>query len=190
MLVYTLLHKMKIYTRKGDSGETSLIGGSRVKKSHIRIKAYGTIDELNSFIGVIRDCTTNKSQDENLERIQNNLFTIGSELASEPNSKMSLPEVKANEIDVLEHAMDAMNVDLPELKNFILPGGDLAASYCHVARTVCRRAERATVEIMENTNVSPIIVRYLNRLSDYLFVLARFYTFKHGGSETIWKTRS
>ena len=181
---------MKIYTKTGDKGETSLIGGVRVSKTDTRIEAYGTVDELNSFIGVIRDTADDKQAEETLLRIQNILFTIGSELASAPGNKMKLPEVEVSDIEQLESAMDSMNEVLPELRNFILPGGDIAASHCHVARCVCRRAERRVVALAQVAEIDEKIVRYLNRLSDYLFTLARFYTHQHKGVETPWKTRS
>ncbi len=181
---------MKVYTRKGDTGETSLIGGTRVKKTNIRIEAYGTVDELNSFIGLIRDTARDKSAEDTLVEIQNLLFTIGSELAADPgNNRMVLPQVEDEDIKKLEEEMDRMNEELPELRNFILPGGDQASSFCHVARCVCRRAERRTVGLSEAMSVDEKIIRYLNRLSDYLFVLARFYTYRHQGKETLWKTR-
>lgn len=179
---------MKIYTKKGDLGETSLIGGNRVKKSHLRIEAYGTVDELNSFIGLIRDHATNKDQEKILLHVQNQLFTVGSTLAAAEGHKMQLPELKEEDLTQLENAMDEMDESLPPLKNFILPGGDVAASYCHVGRTVCRRAERKVVALTAETNIDPLIIKYLNRLSDYLFTLARYYTLKHGGSETPWIT--
>ncbi|MEQ9263425.1 MAG: cob(I)yrinic acid a,c-diamide adenosyltransferase [Owenweeksia sp.] len=181
---------MKVYTRKGDTGETSLIGGTRVKKYHVRIEAYGTVDELNSFIGLIRDSAKTSDQDAVLEDIQNRLFTVGSELASDPEtSRMKVPQLQASDIEALEKAIDTMDEQLEPLKNFILPGGDLAASYCHVGRCVCRRAERRVIELNEGAEVDPRIIEYLNRLSDYLFVLARYYTRLHEGKETLWKTR-
>lgn len=180
---------MKIYTKRGDKGQTSLIGGSRVSKTHTRIEAYGTVDELNSIIGVIRDSAKERSLDEFLVEIQNRLFTIGSELASTPDSKMLIPKLKEEDILVLETEMDRMDEDLPALKNFILPGGDLTASHCHVGRCVCRRAERRVVALADESEVDERIIRYLNRLSDYLFTLARYYTAKHGGVETEWRTR-
>jgi cob(I)alamin adenosyltransferase len=179
---------MKIYTKKGDHGETSLIGGTRVKKSHWRIEAYGTVDELNSFVGLIRDTTEHKSQEAQLIEIQNLLFTAGSALAATSQSKMKLPSLKEQHLANLEQAIDSMNEALPELRNFILPGGDKAASYAHVARTVCRRAERKVVGLAGEESVDPLIIKYLNRLSDYLFTLARFLTHQHQGQETIWKS--
>lgn len=180
---------MKIYTRKGDKGQTSLIGGNRVSKTHVRIEAYGTVDELNSVLGVIRDTAEYSSVDQFLINIQNLLFTIGSELASAPDSKMVVPMLEEHHIEELEKEMDRMNEHLPELKNFIIPGGDLASSHCHVARCVCRRAERRVVALAEETEVDEKIIRYLNRLSDYLFTLARYFTHRHNGEETVWKTR-
>ena len=185
------LQPMKVYTRKGDTGETSLIGGTRVKKYNLRIEAYGTVDELNSFIGLIRDTAEASDQDALLTDIQTRLFTIGTELASDPeNSRMKVPELQPADIETLEKAIDKMDEQLEPLKNFILPGGDLAASYCHVARCVCRRAERRVIELNEQAAVDPKIMKYLNRLSDYLFVVARYFTRQHGGVETLWKTRT
>lgn len=182
---------MKVYTKKGDAGETSLIGGTRVKKSNIRIDAYGTVDELNSCIGVIRDSAKDRFKDEELAGIQDNLFTLGSDLATDKSkSKMVNPILKEEDILALEESMDKMDASLEPLKNFIIPGGDLCSSYCHVARCVCRRAERIVIELNENEAVDPLILKYLNRLSDYLFILARAYTLKHQGIETLWKTRN
>lgn len=181
---------MKIYTRKGDSGETSLIGGSRVPKNHLRIEAYGTVDELNAFVGLIRDSAQDRSAEDTLVAIQHQLFTIGSELAAEKGHKMKLPELDQNSIDALEKAMDSMDQDLPALKNFILPGGDLTASHCHVARTICRRAERKVVALAAHESIDEQILRYINRLSDYFFILARFYTHRHNGQETPWLPNS
>lgn len=181
---------MKIYTRKGDSGETGLLGGSRVSKANARIEAYGTVDELNSGLGLIRDSTSIDGLDASLVRVQHQLFSIGSILASEADSKIELPGISQKEVDFLEKEMDLMDAELPELRNFILPGGNLSASHCHVARCVCRRAERRVVSLQELSEVDEMIIHYLNRLSDYLFVLARFITLKMGGQETAWKPRS
>lgn len=181
---------MKVYTKKGDSGETSLIGGTRVKKSNIRIEAYGTVDELNSFIGLIRDSAKDKFKDQELAGIQDNLFTLGSDLATDKaKSKMKNPILKESDILALERSMDEMDLELEPLKNFIIPGGDLCSSYCHVTRCVCRRAERICIDLNQKEEVDPLILKYLNRLSDYLFILARAYTHKHGGKESLWKTR-
>ena len=165
---------MKIYTKSGDQGETSLFGGERVKKHHLSIQAYGTVDELNSWIGLIKDNIENKEA-EILVKIQEELFTIGSYLATGDNEKMMvhLPKLEDGPISELEKSIDDMQEILPEMKNFILPGGHSISSYCHLARCVCRRAERLTIETAEIQKVNPIIIKYLNRLSDFLFVMAR-----------------
>jgi len=177
---------MKIYTKGGDQGETSLIGGTRVLKNHGRIEAYGTIDELNAVIGIVRDTAKHQSADDQLEAIQNILFSIGSALAAAEGHKMQLPDFDETVIEDLEKAIDLMNDDLDPLRNFILPGGDLASSYCHLARTVCRRAERNVVSMQQNFKVEPKIIKYLNRLSDYFFTLGRYYTKLNAGKETLW----
>ncbi|PTM06365.1 MAG: cob(I)yrinic acid a,c-diamide adenosyltransferase [Bacteroidetes bacterium] len=180
---------MKIYTKGGDQGETSLIGGARVLKNHSRIEAYGTIDELNAIIGIVRDSSQNASADEQLEAVQNILFSIGSALAAADGHKMQLPDFEETAIKDLEKAIDLMDEELEPLRNFILPGGDLASSYCHLARTVCRRAERKVVAMQQELQVEPKIVKYLNRLSDYFFTLGRFYTKLNSGKETLWNPR-
>jgi cob(I)alamin adenosyltransferase len=178
---------MKIYTKTGDKGQTSLIGGVRVAKSNARIHAYGTVDELNSCIGVVRDVYDEKNARDTLFKIQNLLFTIGSHLASHPEkSRMTLPEITEDDITFLEQEMDRMNESLPELTHFILPGGHPAVSHCHVARCVCRRAERLAVQVAEEEKVEPILIKYLNRLSDYLFVLARMIGKDKGAEELKW----
>lgn len=165
---------MKIYTKTGDKGYTSLIGGTRVPKHHLRIESYGTVDELNSYIGLIRDQDINEHDKQMLKEIQDRLFTIGSSLASDPEkSKMTIPDLHIADIELLEKEMDAMNEKLPELRHFILPGGNNAISFCHIARCVCRRAERLSVNLSEVSIVEQKVNIYLNRLSDYLFVLAR-----------------
>lgn len=165
---------MKIYTKTGDKGYTSLIGGVRVPKHHLRIESYGTVDELNSYIGIIRDQEITSEQKNILKEIQDRLFTIGSSLASDPEkSKMKIPDLHTSDIELLEQQIDKMNEDLPELRHFILPGGDQAISFCHIARCVCRRAERICVHLAEISAVDEKVIIYLNRLSDYLFVLAR-----------------
>jgi cob(I)alamin adenosyltransferase len=165
---------MKIYTKTGDKGYTSLIGGTRVPKHHVRIETYGTVDELNSYIGIIRDQEITPEQKDMLKEIQDRLFTIGSSLASDPEkSKMKIPDLHTSDIELLEQQIDKMNEDLPELRHFILPGGDQAVSFCHIARCVCRRAERICVNLAEISSVDEQVIIYLNRLSDYLFVLAR-----------------
>lgn len=181
---------MKIYTRKGDKGKTSLIGGTRVPKHHLRIEAYGTVDELNSWLGVLRDLATDEGVRTLLKEIQDRLFTLGSALAADPeHSKMILPDLKEADVKTLEQDIDRMNKTLPELKNFILPGGHLTASYGHVARCVCRRAERLVVELSENDQVDELVIKYLNRLSDHLFVLSRYLAHKDGAEEITWNPR-
>jgi len=165
---------MKIYTKTGDKGYTSLIGGTRVPKHHLRIESYGTVDELNSYIGLIRDQDIDVHDKQVLKEIQDRLFTIGSSLASDPEkSKMIIPDLHQEDIELLEKEMDAMNEKLPELRHFILPGGNNAISFCHIARCVCRRAERLSVNLSAESTVEEKVNIYLNRLSDYLFVLAR-----------------
>ena len=165
---------MKIYTKTGDKGLTSLIGGTRVAKHHIRIESYGTVDELNSYIGLISDQDIALHDKEILKQVQDRLFTIGSSLASDPEkSRMIIPDLHDEDIELLEKEMDSMNGQLPELRHFILPGGSNAISFCHIARCVCRRAERITVHLAEQDTVDEKVIIYLNRLSDYLFTLAR-----------------
>lgn len=179
---------MKIYTRTGDDGTTGLIGGSRVKKHNIRLEAYGTIDELNSYIGLIRSMQTDLPTDKILEIIQNKLFVIGANLATDESIsliKKQLPCQKTD-IELLENEMDEMNTSLPELRNFILPGGCQASSFCHVARTVCRRAERHIVELSENKEVDLNLIKFINRLSDYLFVLSRKINLDQKAAEILW----
>ena len=180
---------MKLYTKKGDKGETSLIGGVKVSKSNIRIHAYGSIDELNSYIGILRSELRKEHTVETLSEIQDRLFTIGSLLASHPSSKMIVPDISEKDIELLENQMDEMNTILPELKSFILPGGNPIEAHCHVARTICRRAERWIVQLSEEEEVDPILIKYINRLSDYLFVAARFVNYLAGAKEIEWKPR-
>ena len=181
---------MKIYTKTGDKGETSLIGGTRVPKHHLRIESYGTIDELNSWIGLIRDQQINNDAVKELLEIQDRLFTIGSLLAADPEkSRMKLPNIKNEDVTFLEHKIDEMNEVIPELKSFILPGGHTTVSYCHVARCVCRRAERLIVNLNENSPLDNKIIIYINRLSDYLFTLARYLGHQLNISESPWRPR-
>ena len=181
---------MKIYTKTGDKGLTSLIGGTRVPKSSLRIECYGTVDELNSHIGLVRDQEVNASRRELLKEIQDRLFTIGSALAADPDkSKMKLPDLHAADVTLLEDEMDRLNADLPELRAFILPGGHPAVSNTHVARCVCRRAERMVIHLSEDSFVAELVVVYLNRLSDYLFVLSRAMAHDLGVEEVTWKAR-
>lgn len=181
---------MKIYTKTGDKGQTSLIGGTRVPKHHLRIESYGTVDELNSYIGLIRDQNISESQQALLKEIQDRLFTIGSALASDPEkSKMKIPDLHQEDIELLEKEMDVMTADLPELRHFILPGGSNAVSFCHIARCVCRRAERICVHLSEESFVDEKVMVYLNRLSDYLFVLSRKLCFDQNIEENKWIPR-
>lgn len=175
----------KIYTKTGDKGETALLGGTRVPKNHIRIEAYGTVDELNSWIGHIKD---ELPKIDLLIDIQNYLFTIGSHLAMTPSKdvKMNLPSLDGEQIVKLEKQIDEMEQSLEPLKNFVLPGGDSTASKIHIARCVCRRAERMAVSLAYAENTDEGIVTYLNRLSDYLFVLSRFVLKENNGDERIW----
>lgn len=182
----------KIYTRTGDKGTTSLIGGTKVPKSHRRIEAYGTVDELNSFIGLCRDHLQQAAIPHLLQEIQDRLFTIGSALACDPEKepRLKIPDLKEADISLLEKEMDMMNETLPPMKSFILPGGHVAASTLHVARSVCRRAERCCVRLQKKKEeVEPLIITYLNRLSDYLFVLSRFAAFRLQAEEIPWKPR-
>jgi cob(I)alamin adenosyltransferase len=180
----------KIYTKTGDKGETSLFGGKRLPKYHVRIESYGTVDELNSYIGLVRDSIQDKSTRTLLKEIQDRLFTIGSNLASDPDKTMKIPDLTNADIEMLEKQMDLMDKDLPVLKNFILPGGHPTVSFCHIARCVCRRAERMVVALSEEEKVEPIIMTYLNRLSDYLFMLSRKIALDLGVEEVTWKARS
>ncbi len=180
----------KIYTKTGDKGTTGLIGGTRISKAAIRIEAYGTVDELNSWVGTINSHFQFEGVNSLLKNIQDNLFTIGSALACDPekDTKMYIPNFEMDSIADLEKAMDKMNEELPDLKNFILPGGDKTASFCHIARCVCRRAERICVAMQdEGQLLEDYVIIYLNRLSDYLFVLSRFILLKNNGIETIWE---
>jgi len=172
---------MKIYTKTGDKGTTALFGGTRVPKHHLRIESYGTVDELNSYIGLIRDQKIDKNAIKSLIRIQNELFTLGAMLATPPEKellkngkeRLNIPKITNANIKALEQEIDVMNLDLPAMTNFILPGGSQTVSFCHIARCVCRRTERLATALNENETINPAILEYLNRLSDYLFVLAR-----------------
>jgi cob(I)alamin adenosyltransferase len=183
---------IKIYTKTGDAGKTSLIGGTKVAKSHIRIDSYGTIDELNSFIGMVSDQLVDEHSKTVVKEIQDRLFTIGSSLACDPEKEplMKIPDLKEEDITYLEREIDRMNEQLPAMKNFILPGGHLAVSTTHVARCVCRRAERICVAMNElDEFIDPLVLKYLNRLSDYLFVLARHSGHLLNAKEIAWKAR-
>ena len=183
---------IKIYTKTGDQGKTSLIGGTKVPKSHIRIEAYGTVDELNSYIGLVSDHFTDEHTRVILKEIQDRLFTIGSSLACDPDREplMKMPDLIEDDVKLLEREIDAMNEVLPPMKSFLLPGGHVAVSTTHVARCVCRRAERNCVNMQQQeVFVDPLVIKYINRLSDYLFVLARFAGHILNVAEIPWKPR-
>jgi cob(I)alamin adenosyltransferase len=183
---------LKIYTKTGDLGKTSLIGGTKVPKSHLRIETYGTVDELNSNIGLVSDLLTDQHSKDILKEIQDRLFTIGSSLACDPEKEplMKMPDLKESDIVLLEKEIDAMNDVLPPMKFFVLPGGHVAISTAHVTRCVCRRAERLCVNMQEHELfVDPLVIKYLNRLSDYLFVLSRYVGHLLQVAEIPWKPR-
>jgi cob(I)alamin adenosyltransferase len=182
----------KIYTKTGDLGKTSLIGGTRVPKSHLRIETYGTVDELNSFIGFLYDQLTDEKSRNLLREVQDRLFTIGSSLACDPEKepKMKLPDLKEQDVALLETEIDEMNKVLKPMKSFLLPGGSMAVSSAHIARCVCRRAERNCVNMLEHEMfIDPLVIKYLNRLSDHLFVLARYTAHLTRVNEIEWKAR-
>lgn len=181
---------MKIYTKTGDKGLTSLIGGTRVSKHHIRIESYGTVDELNAYIGLISCQEIDEHSKTILKEIQDRLFTIGASLAADPEkSKMKIPDLLEGDITLLETEMDTMTESLTQLRHFVLPGGNTLVSYCHIARCVCRRAERLTVALAETSFVDTKVMIYLNRLSDYLFILGRKFTQETNTVENIWVPR-
>jgi cob(I)alamin adenosyltransferase len=183
---------LKIYTKTGDKGTTSLSGGTKVPKSHLRIEAYGTVDELNSYIGLCKDLLTDKQSKTILQEIQDRLFTIGSSLACDPEKepKMKIPDLKEDDITLLEKQIDGMSETIPPMKSFILPGGHPSVSHLHIARCICRRAERCCVRLeFEKEEIESIIIKYLNRLSDHLFVLARYTSHQLKAEEIPWKPR-
>jgi cob(I)alamin adenosyltransferase len=181
---------MKVYTRKGDKGTTGLIGGTRVPKYSLRIESYGTVDELNSYIGLLRDKVLSDSYKAELIEIQDRLFTLGSLLAQDPEkNSMKLPQVHQSDIDFLEVSMDKMDEQLPPMKSFILPGGHETVSFCHIARCVCRRAERLVTELGNEVVLDELILAYLNRLSDYLFVYSRLLSLELKAEEIPWVAR-
>ncbi|MEJ6616831.1 MAG: cob(I)yrinic acid a,c-diamide adenosyltransferase [Crocinitomicaceae bacterium] len=181
---------MKVYTKKGDKGTTQLIGGTRVPKNTLRIEAYGTIDELNSYIGLIRDQNISAEYVGQLLEIQDRLFTLGALLARDPEKqKMQLPELIESDITNLENWIDAMEEKLEPMTSFVLPGGHTTVSYTHIARCVCRRSERIITELNESSQLSEIVMAYVNRLSDYLFVLSRKLTLDLKAKEQLWKPR-
>jgi len=181
---------LKIYTKTGDKGNTSLLGGTKIPKSHIRIEAYGTVDELNSYLGLCRDLLTDNVSRETLLRTQDRLFVIGSLLACDPGKQpgMQLPQLIEQDIVLLEQQIDSMNEKMPPMKFFILPGGHATVSQLHIARCVCRRAERCCVRLeLESPGEDPLVIKYLNRLSDYLFMLARYTGHSLAIEETPWR---
>ena len=180
----------KIYTKTGDKGTTALIGGTRVPKYHERIEVYGTIDELNAFIGLLRDQDIDYHSKEMLIEIQERLFTLESLVALDPDKKMdSLPQLEDSDVVLLEKEIDKMNEQLPPLTAFILPGGHQVVSTTHICRTICRRAERLIIKLSKNSTVDEVSIRYLNRLSDYLFVLGRKFAMDLKAEEVVWKPR-
>lgn len=181
---------MKIYTKTGDKGTTALFGGKRVSKADLRIDTYGTVDELNSYVGLVRDQPVNQIRKNILVEIQDRLFTIGSILATEPgNTKVKIPSLVAEDVTLLEKEIDSMDATLPPMKSFVLPGGHQSVSFCHIARTVCRRAERLTIALNEAEPVDELVIQYLNRLSDYLFMLSRKMSAELNAEEMPWKPR-
>ena len=182
---------MKIYTKTGDKGQTGLIGGNRVSKNDLRINAYGTVDELNAHVGLLRDLVEDEQVKLNLLEIQDRLFTAGSLLAvGEKGTKMKLPKLYKENINILESWIDSMDKSLPQMKTFVLPGGHVTVSTCHITRTVCRRAERLIVELSDEVEVSELVVAYFNRLSDYFFTLSRKLTMDLNAEETPWIPKS
>ncbi len=185
---------MKIYTKTGDKGSTSLFGGTRVAKHHIRINSYGTVDELNSWLGLLRDQEMDDHSREILIATQDKLFTVGAILATDPQKaqlksgkeRLNIPRINLSDVEQLENEMDIMNETLPPMTHFILPGGHTTVSYCHIARTICRRAERMVSLLHENEPVDSMVLTYLNRLSDYLFVLARKLSYDLKADEIKW----
>lgn len=181
---------MKIYTKTGDKGQTSLFTGRRVSKHNLRIESYGTVDELNSYIGLIKDHGPEGEDLSLLHRIQDRLFTVGSILATEPEKKddkrFKTPKISEDDIQALEESMDKMNEELPEMTHFVLPGGHPTVSFCHVGRTICRRAERRITALNDEAPVDAKVLKYINRLSDFLFVLSRYWAQKVEAKEVKW----
>ncbi|NPV65508.1 MAG: cob(I)yrinic acid a,c-diamide adenosyltransferase [Anaerolineae bacterium] len=182
---------MKIYTRTGDSGDTGLFGGGRVRKHHVRVEAYGTVDELNSWLGVVRAGPLPEQARRWLETVQNDLFRLGSDLATPLDTRSAwVMRIEQAAVEALEQAIDSMDEDLPPLTSFILPGGTPGSAALHVARTVCRRAERVAVALADVEAINPVTIAYLNRLSDFLFTLARWVNLQAGQGEVPWSART
>ena len=185
---------MKVYTKTGDTGTTALFGGSRVHKDHIRIESYGTVDELNSHLGLLRDCNMDQKYKDVLIKIQNKLFTVGAILATPPEKeflksgkeRLNIAKITEEDISYLEKQIDEMEMELPQMTHFVLPGGHQTVSICHIGRCVCRRAERLSVHLDSLEPIDGFVIKYLNRLSDYLFVLARKLTLDLNVSEVQW----
>jgi cob(I)alamin adenosyltransferase len=185
---------MKIYTKTGDNGTTALFGGTRVAKHHIRIESYGTVDELNSWLGLIRDQKINSHSASVITSIQDKLFTVGAILATDPEKatlkngkeRLNIPKISTDDIKLLEKEMDQMDSELPAMTHFILPGGHTTVSYCHISRTVCRRAERLISHLNATEPIDELVMIYINRLSDYLFVLARKLSSELKAEEIKW----
>lgn len=185
---------MKVYTKTGDKGTTALFGGTRIPKFHIRIESYGTVDELNSYIGLIRDQEMDTHYKDVLIEIQDRLFTVGAILATDPEKailkngkeRLNIPKISEKDLDYLEKEIDSMETELPPMTHFVLPGGHTTVSYCHIARCVCRRAERLAAHLNDIEPTDEMVLKYLNRLSDYLFVLARKLTFDLKANEVKW----
>lgn len=181
---------MKIYTKTGDKGTTSLVGGQRVPKNSARLEAYGTVDELNSCIGIVRSCKLNAPLAEELVEIQRRLFDVGGNLATDPSDLQVKVCIREEDIIMLEHAIDRMDAEVPPMKAFVLPGGDSqAVSFCHLARTICRRAERRILDLSAQSDVDELLLKYINRLSDYLFMLSRKIAHDEGIEEMKWEAR-
>ncbi len=188
---------MKVYTKTGDKGTTALFGGTRVPKYHLRIESYGTVDELNSYIGLIRDQEMNPHYKEVLVEIQDRLFTVGAILATDPEKailkngkeRLNIPKISEDDVAYLEREIDTMETDLPPMTHFVLPGGHTTVSYCHIARCICRRAERLATHLNDTEPTDMMVLKYLNRLSDYLFVLARKLSFDLKAEEVKWIPR-
>jgi len=178
---------MKIYTKTGDKGETSLYGGKRLSKSDIQIESYGTVDELNSYIGLLVSMPCTSQQKKNLLIVQERLFTIGAHLSADPSkTNLKIPPLFGSDIELLEKEIDMMDIELPQMTAFILPSGNQQVSFCHIARTICRRAERNVISLAQQMEVNILVIKYLNRLSDYLFTLSRWVALKTNAEEIKW----